>query len=155
MKRTLLNFLKSFRSLDSVAGNWGERTPLRPSTIILQGWQLSVGCRVSHRGTVFCRRILTDVSRWFCVRCCATCPLFLWGSMSVLSLPDLMFICWWSITLSTVWGLVLPFPTAQSLCLHYEGQVINRYTGISYCTKLLNVDAENLKAPCQNISPSF
>lgn len=64
---------------------WGERMPLRPSTVILHRWQLSVGSRVSHRGAVFCRRVLTDVLRWFCERCffssgdqCLPCLWLIW-----------------------------------------------------------------------------
>lgn len=89
---------------------WGVGPPLRPSAVILQGWHLSVGSRVSHRGTVFCRRILTDVSQRF-VYAAVRQVLFSSGDQCLsCSLADLMFICWWSITLLTAWGLVLPSP---------------------------------------------
>lgn len=152
MKKTLLKFLKSF----PISGQccW-KLTPLRPSTIILQGWQLSVGCRVSHRGTVFCRRILTDVSRRFCVAAvrhvlfssgdqCLSCLCLIW----CLSAGDQSHC-------RRCEGWCYLFPLHRACVFIMKDKGLKRYTGISYCTKLLNVDAENLKAPCQNISPPF
>lgn len=155
----MLNCRKFLRSGQCCWKLWRVGTPFRPSSVILQGWHLSVGSHVSHRGTVFCCRILTDVSRRF-VYAAVRQVLFSSGDQCLsCSLADLMFICWWSITLWTAWGLVLPFPLPQSLCLHYKGQVINRYTGICYCMKLMNVDYLHRKPEnaltYQNNSPSF
>lgn len=89
---------------------WRVGTPLRPSPVILQEWHLSVGSHVSHRGTVFCRHILTDVLQRF-VYAALRQVLFSSGDQCLsCSLADLMFICWWSITLSTARGLGLPSP---------------------------------------------